>query len=397
MKKLNIIADDKIPFLKGTLDNYCNVKYLAGTKITTQAIKKHSANALITRTRTQCNQKLLKNSRVAFIGTATIGHDHIDNEFCSQKNIKWVNAPGCNANSVAQYITSALINIISEDKLKIENLTLGIVGVGNVGTAVMKMANNLGFNVLLNDPLKAKNYESKLEFNDLDYVLKNSDIISMHTPLTKIKDSEYPTLHLADDDFFAKMKKNAYFINSGRGEVVNSRALKTALKENHIKAAIIDVWENEPNIDMELLNLVRYGTPHIAGYSLDGKANGTAQIINKIAKHFPELPKSLQTWYPDNITEPNNSKIIINDQEITSNSDYSKILQNIINATYNINDDYQRLIANPFDFEAQRGSYPLRREFPAFTVQFPNKNILVNNALYKKLIKVLTDLKFNIQ
>ena len=397
MKKLNIIADDKIPFLKGTLDNYCNIKYLAGAKTTAKIVKEYNTNVLITRTRTKCTAQLLENSQVKFIGTATIGHDHIDKKFCSKNNIMWTNAPGCNANSVAQYIASALINVITQDELKIENLTLGIIGVGNVGTAVMKTAKNLGLNVLLNDPPKAENNNCELEFKDLDYVLKNSDIISMHTPLTTAENSEHPTLHLADDNFFSKMKNNAYFINSGRGEVVKSSALKKVLKEKKIKDAILDVWENEPNIDSELLNLVRYGTPHIAGYSLDGKANGTAQIVNKLAQNFSQIPVELKTWYPENITKPNNSEITINNLKLNSNNDFNKILNKIINESYNIENDYQRLKTTPEEFEAHRGNYPLRREFSAFSVVFSNKETLANHDLFEKLISVLKQLKFNVQ
>ncbi len=399
MKKLNIIADDKIPFLKGTLENYCNIKYLAGVKTTAETIKDNHPEILITRTRTKCDAQLLNNSSVKFIGTATIGHDHIDKLFCKKNNINWKNAPGCNANSVAQYIASAIINIVAEDNLDLENLTLGIVGVGNVGTAVMAMAKKLGLKILLNDPPKAekKLNDDENQYHSLDHILENSDIITMHTPLSFNKNGEkHPTFHLANADFFKKMKKNAYFINSGRGEVANTDELKNAIKNNLIKDAVIDVWENEPNINIELLELVRYSTPHIAGYSLDGKANGTAQIVNKIACFFTELPKELQTWYPANIPLPLNHNIVIDCSNFIDSFNETEIIYKIINESYNIKNDSKSLKENYTNFEDLRGNYPLRREFKAFTITFINHKTIMNNHKFKKLITILGNLNFKV-
>ncbi len=399
MKKLNIIADDKIPFLAGTLENYCNIKYLAGAKTTAEMIQNNHTEILITRTRTKCTAQLLKNSSIKFIGTATIGHDHIDKLFCKKNYITWTNAPGCNANSVAQYIASAIINIASEDNLDFKNLTLGIIGVGNVGTAVMTMAKKLGLKVLLNDPPKAeKNLsDDKNQYHSLDYILENSDIVTMHTPLSfSDNGGKYPTFHLANNEFFKKMKPSAYFINSGRGEVADTVELKTAIKNNLIKDAIIDVWKNEPNIDLELLELVRYSTPHIAGYSLDGKANGTAQIVNKIASFFTELPEELQTWYPENIPLPPNHNIVINCTEFIDSFNEIDIIYKIINESYDIKSDSKNLKENYNNFEDLRGNYPLRREFQAFTITFMNYKTVMNNRKFKTLMTILGNLNFKV-
>ncbi|UDQ98581.1 4-phosphoerythronate dehydrogenase [Lentisphaerota bacterium WC36G] len=398
IKKINIIADDKIPFLNGVLDSYANVKYLAGSKTTAEVIKNFSSDALITRTRTKCDEKLLINSNVKFIGTATIGHDHIDKEFCLQNNIIWENAPGCNASSVAQYIASVIINIATEDNLDLRDLTLGIVGVGNVGSKIKKMAQNLGLKVILNDPPKELENSTNLKYNDLNYVLENSDIITIHTPLTYTNQSEHPTFHLADEKFFNKMKQTAYFINSGRGEVSNTIALKNALKNKLIKDAILDVWENEPNIDEELLKLTRYGTAHIAGYSLDGKANGTAQTINNIANFFNELPRELKTWYPDNIPVPEEIEISFDfaQTKLSKIEDFNKILCQIINLSYDINSDSSLLKANHSKFEKLRGNYQLRREFHCFKVEFINNKNIENKQLFTRLTTLLLSLNFSI-
>ncbi|MEG1839165.1 MAG: NAD(P)-dependent oxidoreductase, partial [Bacteroidaceae bacterium] len=271
---MKVVIDDKIPYIKEAIEKIADkVVYLPGTKFTPEVVK--DADALIVRTRTHCNQQLLAGSSVKFIATATIGYDHIDTEYCRKAGIQWTNAPGCNSSSVAQYIHSTLLLLRNEKGITLEKACIGIVGVGNVGSKVKAVAESLGMRVLLNDPPRAD--ESKDTFCDLATIAQECDIITFHTPLNR--EGKYKTFHLADEKFFNSLGKQAVIINTSRGEVVETFALLQALNENKIKEAVIDVWENEPDINLSLLNSVFLGTPHIAGYSADGKANATRMSL----------------------------------------------------------------------------------------------------------------------
>ena len=293
-KKIKIIADDKIPFLRGALEPFAEVSYLQPSQITKNVVK--DADALIVRTRTKCNADLLDQSSVKFIATATIGFDHIDVAYCESNGIKWINAPGCNSSSVQQYLASALLTLARQKEIQLDSKTIGIVGVGNVGRKVEKIAKIFGMKVLLNDPPRERK-EGSEKFVSLDYLLHNSDIITFHVPLNK--SGEDKTFHLADSNFFEKFNNNKIFINTSRGEVVDTVSLKNAVKNKTVKACVLDVWENEPQIDKELLNLVDISTPHIAGYSVEGKANGTAACVNALNDFFSLGLE--RNWYPNHL------------------------------------------------------------------------------------------------
>jgi erythronate-4-phosphate dehydrogenase len=357
---VKIVADDKIPFLKGALEPFAEMVYLPGKEINNDNIR--DADALLIRTRTKCSESLLRGTNVKFIGTATIGFDHIDTRYCESNNIYWTNAPGCNSSSVQQYITTALLSISSDFSFPLKNKTLGIIGVGNVGSKVAGSAKIMGMNVLLNDPPRARREGSK-EFVDMETILGESDIITLHIPLTM--NGENSTYHLFDESTFRGMKKDSWFFNSSRGEVTETAALKKALKLSHLKGAVIDVWENEPEIDPDLLSEVRIATPHIAGYSADGKANGTAMVVNSLCSYF-ELP--LNEWYPDTVPQPVFPEIVIDGKGKTDED----IIRKAVLATYNIKDDDDRLRKSPSGFEKQRSDYPLRREFPSYSVELTN-------------------------
>ena len=365
---MKIIADDKIPFLRGVLESCADVVYLPGAKITQADAK--NADAIITRTRTKCDKKLLNGSTVRFIATATIGFDHIDTDWVEANGIKWTNAPGCNSSSVAQYISSALLNIACEHKISLHGKTLGIVGVGNVGSKVAKAGEALGMRVLLNDPPRAEK-EGQGAFVDLAQIITESDFITMHVPLDK--DGKYPTYHLGNKELFSLMKDSAFYINSSRGAVCDNAALKEALRTGSIAGAVLDVWENEPSLDLELLDLVDFGTPHIAGYSADGKANGTAMSVNALAEFFD---LEFKNWYPSDVPVPENNSL-----KISSNGSFEEKMLAAVSLSYNIKDDSDRLRNAPATFEKQRGDYPLRREFPVFTVKSFDKE--VSRALTK--------------
>lgn len=355
---MKVIADDKIPFLKGVLESEgIEVTYLAGAKTTADDVA--SADALITRTRTKCNKALLENSAVKFIATATIGFDHIDTDYVEKKGIHWTNAPGCNSSSVAQYLTSLLLNLAVKHNFSLAGKVLGVVGAGYVGKKVAAVGKALGMEVLLNDPPRAR-AEGSENFVDLSVIAAKADIITIHVPLEF--EGIDKTFHLADRDFLAQLNNQQFLINASRGEVVDNIALREALKAKSIAGAVLDVWENEPEIDLELLKLLDYATPHIAGYSTDGKANGTSMSVNALAKFF-NLSERLQKWYPETVPVPEKTVI-----ECPANGSLEEKLLYVVSQSYNIADDTMRLRNTPQEFEKLRGNYPLRREFGIFTV-----------------------------
>lgn len=359
---MKIIIDNKIPYSKGALEPYADVKYIAGADTTPEDVK--TADAIITRTRTKCNESLLKDSSVKFIASATIGHDHIDKEFCSKNNIEWTNAPGCNSGSVMQYVASVLVSLSVKHKFNLKGKTLGVVGVGNVGSKIVKLGLSLGMKVLMNDPPRAQQEEND-EFVSLDTIIKESDIISFHVPL--IRNGEFATYHLANKELLKKIKQSAFIINSSRGEVVNNNDLKEVLEKNIIAGAVLDVWENEPEISLDLLNLVDFATPHIAGYSRDGKANGTTMSVRALSKFFK---LGIDDWNPESVEMPANTEILAD----TDNKSVEQIVNAVILETYNIANDDKLLRESVDNFEEQRGEYPVRREFFVYSVSLKPYN-----------------------
>lgn len=354
---IKIIADDKIPFLKGLLEPYAEMTYLPGRHINQEAAMK--ADALLIRTRTKCTRTLLEGTNVRFIGTATIGYDHIDTHYCENKNIKWINTPGCNSSSVQQYIASALLTIAERNHFNLKDKTLGIIGVGNVGSKVEIFARCVGMQVILNDPPRARK-EGASRFVSLEKLLKESDIVTLHVPLNFVgKDKTY---HLIDDSIRHELRKDTWLINSSRGEVVNTVFLKEALRSGKLAGVVIDVWENEPDIDQELMNRAFLATPHIAGYSADGKANGTAMVVKELCDFF-NFP--LVEWYPTDIPDPDNKEISVDGR----GKSVEDILREAVFHTYNISEDDKKIRAAPLDFEKQRGNYPVRREFNSYRVK----------------------------
>ena len=346
--------------MKGVLEPYADIQYLPGNQINAEHLKQ--ADALLIRTRTKCKNALLSESPVRFIGTATIGFDHIDTQYCDSKNIKWTNAPGCNSSSVQQYIAAVLLKIAFEFRFDLKDKTIGIVGVGNVGSKIEKFARLFGMKVLLCDPPRQRE-EGDTGFVKLGKLLKESDLITLHVPLNIV--GEDATYHLFDDNIFKKIKKGAWLINSSRGEVVETNSLKKALKSGRLSGSVVDVWENEPDIDIELMGNAFIATPHIAGYSTDGKANGTAMIVNSLSEFF-EFP--LKNWYPEKVPYPEQPLIEID----CSEKSRQEIFREAVNHTYNIDDDDTLFRFSPADFEKQRGNYRLRREFKAFQVKLLN-------------------------
>ena len=378
---MKIVCDNKIPFLKGAFEPYADVVYLPGASISPDDVR--DADALITRTRTKCNEQLLKGSRVRIIATATIGFDHIDTKWCRDNGIGWTNAPGCNSWSVQQYIGSLLATMAKELNFKCSDRTVGIVGVGNVGKKVASIASALGFKVKLNDPPRARK-EGNDGFVSLDEIVGSCDIITCHVPLQR--DGEDRTFHLFDDMRLSSMRKEQILINSSRGEVVDNQALKSALKRGSIAAAALDVWENEPDIDLELLDMLFTGTPHIAGYSLDGKANGTWMSVQAVARAL-DLP--CKEWRVSTIPLPEQDVSFTLD---AYGKDCSQIVSEAILYTYQIRRDDCNLRNSPSSFEKQRADYPIRREFPAYTVRLQNADLEQTSRLRNLGFNIITEL-----
>jgi erythronate-4-phosphate dehydrogenase len=374
---MKIIIDDKIPYIRGAFEGVAEVIYLPGYKTTPEVVK--NANAIVTRTRTICNEKLLAGSSVKFIATATIGYDHIDTEYCESAGIKWTNAPGCNSKSVEQYIASTLMVLAERKNLQLKDLCIGVVGVGNVGSKVARISELFGMKVLKNDPPRER-LEGSSEFVSLKKVMDEADIITLHVPLNM--KGEDATYHLGNEKFFSGLKKKPVVINSCRGEVVKTEAVKSALKNEQISAFVCDCWENEPDIDLELLALTEIATPHIAGYSKDGKATGTQMSVQAISRFFG---LELNNWQPSGVEPPVNPIFELDGTGLSE----QEIIAKAILHTYDIRNDDESFRKNTAQFEQLRGDYPTRREFPAFTI--------VPKNIGQETIEVLKKLGFTIK
>lgn len=340
---MKIVADRNVPFLEGVFEPYAEVVYKDGKDITAEDVK--DADALIIRTRTRCNAELLEGSSVKVIATATIGIDHIDQEYCAAQGISVYNAEGCNAGGVMQYVFSALYGVASRKAIKLDDAVFGVVGVGNVGSKVAQLAEYLGFKVLKCDPPRASK-EGPEGFCSLEYLLAASDVVTLHVPL------DDTTRGMADEDFFATMKPGAIFINAARGEVMNDAALKMAIPK--LGAVIIDTWNNEPDVDEELIEMADVATPHIAGYSYQGKQNGTASAVHTVAEYFGI--SDLYDYFPKtDVPEHEPVKLDLRDKK---QGEVAAVFQ----YNYPIFADDFRFRMEPGNFEKMRTNYQYRRE-----------------------------------
>ncbi len=355
---MKIVCDNKIPFLRGVFEPYAEVVYLPGGETTAAVVR--DADAVVTRTRTRCDAALLAGSAVRVVATATIGYDHIDTAWCEAHGILWRNAPGCNSRSVQQYVGAALCALARRHGLQLEGMTLGVVGVGNVGAKVAQTGAALGMRVLLCDPPRARR-EGPDGFVSLDEIISRSDIVTLHVPLSR--EGEDATWHLFDAARLAAMRPDQLLINSSRGPVVDNAALKAALAAKALRGAVLDVWEEEPAPDSGLLDLVDIATPHIAGYSADGKAAGTAAAVQTVAARLG-LP--LTGWRPSGIPAPAQPLSFALD---AAGKPLQEVLSQALLYTYDILADDRALRAHPECFEQLRGDYPVRREPAAFVVR----------------------------
>lgn len=369
---MKIIIDNKIPYIKGALEPYADVVYLPGNLTTHDVVK--DADVLMTRTRTICDRRVLQGSKVKFIAAATIGFDHIDTDYCKSAGIEWANAPGCNAESVNQYISSALLSYAKRKNFALKDKTIAIVGVGQVGSRVAKTCEILGMNVLLNDPPRER-HEGPSQFVSLETIQEQADMITFHVPLNR--EGVDRTYHLVDGRFLQGLKKKALIINACRGEVFDSSAVYDAKVSGVISGLIIDCWENEPELDLALLSLADFGTSHIAGYSKDGKANGTRMSVRAISRFFG---LGIDQWEPAGVEPPGNPVTEL----MGSKQSEESILAAVILSSYKIENDAMALRDNPHLFEQLRGDYPVRREFTSYTIRAKK----VDPAVVAKLKKL---------
>ncbi len=330
----HIVIERNVPFARGLFDNMARVSYLPASEITSATMK--DADALITRTRTRCDEHLLRGSRCRIIASATIGLDHVDSDWCTANGITVRNAPGCNAPAVAQYVMASIISAYGKN---LGGLTIGIIGVGHVGSIVARWASQLGMNVLAVDPPRAE-VEGPAGFSTLDEVAERADIITVHTPYTKT--GPHATHHLMDYTFFRALKRKPMIINSARGPIAETAALKAALAEGSVSKAVIDCWEGEPNIDRELLDMAFIATPHIAGYSREGKIRATAMASAAVAEALG-LPRPVMS------------------EEVAPGAAPSVTVESIA-GSYNPMVDTEMLRHDPEAFERLRNEYNLRAE-----------------------------------
>lgn len=327
---MKILIERNIPFVEGLLEPFAEVHYLSAGAFAPETVK--DADALLVRTRTCCDSRLLDGSSVSFIGTATIGTDHIDLPWCEAAAITVANAPGCNAPAVGQYVLSSISRLKDGDP---SGLTLGVVGVGHVGSIVERWARQAGMRVMLVDPPRQA-AEGGQGWSSLAEVASEADIITFHTPY------DSTTRHMADTAFFVSLKRQPVIINAARGGIVDNPALVAALDSGMVKEAVIDCWENEPQISPELLKRAYIATPHIAGYSYEGKVRATRMVVDALCRHF-KLP---------HIDMP---------QHVPAGAPEQMDLRTIA-ASYNPLADTAALRRSPTDFEHLRNHYVLRHE-----------------------------------
>ena len=328
-----IIIEKNVPFLEA-LAEVADVQYLPYTEITPEAVR--DVDALVVRTRNRCDASLLSGSKVKFIATATIGMDHIDLPWCRAHGIEVINAPGSNAPGVAQYVFCSLARIVNRP---LKNHTIGIVGVGHVGSIVERWARSLDMKVMLCDPPRQR-AEGGPEWHNLEEIAREADIITFHTPLTR--EGSDPTYHLADEAFFQGLRRAPIIINSARGPVVDNASWVEAIQTGQCGKAVVDCWEGEHNLNPELLRLATIATPHIAGYSFEGKQRASQMALDGICRFFG-LPK-LKISGPAPIHPA------------------EAVTPTALLASYDPFTDTEALKAHPDHFESLRNDYHLRPE-----------------------------------
>ncbi len=360
---MRIVADRNMPFAAEAFATLGETVIRDGRGLTAPAVR--DADVLAIRSTTHVNAALLEGSRVRFVGTATIGTDHMDIPYLESQGIGWCFSPGCNANSVSEYLVAALLHLAARHGFPLAGKTMGVIGVGNVGRRVVEKAKALGMSVLMSDPPRQRQAaagggaeEEAAAFVHLDDLLAASDVVTLHVPMTK--EGPDRTYHLADARFFSNMRPGSVFINAARGAVVDTPALMEAIGSGHLAHTVLDTWEGEPAYREALLDQVDIGTPHIAGHSFEGKATGTEMVYRAVCDAFGQRP----AWTLDDRLPPPPVP-----QAVTGGGSTEQVLDAVVRQVYDIMGDDARMrgrdvsIANAVHFDGLRKDYPMRREF----------------------------------
>ena len=359
---MKVVADENIPYVREAFATLGDVSTRPGREISAADVA--AARILLVRSVTQVDESLLAHSKLRFVASATIGTDHIDLDYLRARAIGFANAPGCNATSAAEYVISALHVLAARHDLRLHGKTAGIVGCGNVGSRVQARLEALGMQCLINDPPRAAT-EGNAGFASLDDIA-GCDIVTVHVPLTR--GGDHPTWHLLSDAFLSQLKPGAILINAARGPAVDNTALSRLLDARPDLHVVLDVWEGEPAIDTGLLHKVELATPHIAGYSIDGKLRGTEMILQAACRYFGVS----STWTAEPcLPAPAHGPVHAGD-----NPQPEVIVRRAVLTAYDVRDDDADLRATaaltPMErasaFDNLRKNYPVRREFNATTV-----------------------------
>ncbi len=383
---MKIICATNMPLAREAFATLGDVVIKEGRAIAREDVR--DAELLVVRSTTKVNRALLEGSAVRFVGTATIGTDHLDIPYLDENNVRWCYAPGCNANSVAEYVMTALLTLAQRHGFALAGKTLGVIGVGNVGNRVVEKAQALGLEVLLCDPPRERGIvDCRLPIEDcgtgflpLQEVLAEADIVTLHVPLTTGGDD--PTYQMANDTFFAGMKRGAIFINSARGPVMDTEALLCALDVGIVAHAVIDTWEGEPAYRHDLMPRVALATPHIAGYSYEGRVNGTVMVYREACRFLGVAP----TWLPDALLPTPSVPEI--EMDVAGKATES-VLYALCRRLYDIEADDARMRETALDddalravaFDRLRKTYPERREFPHTSVVLRNADTALTAAV----------------
>lgn len=363
---MKIFYDENMPYAKEFFSEFCNEGDLVsfvGRNLTSDQIA--DADVLLVRSITQVNEALLKNNHnISFVGTATIGTDHVDQNYLAKRNINFKSAPGCNAISVAEYVISSLVVLAERYQLELNNLTVGIVGAGNTGTRLSEKLTALGIDFKICDPLLENSGLDKRKFSSLEEVLC-CDVISLHVP--KVVDGDFPTYHLLDKERLNQLTDNQILISACRGEVIDNHALLEMKAIGHGLKIVLDVWEGEPEVLTPLIQYTEIATAHIAGYSLEGKARGTEMLYQALCDHVKQR-------YQLNIEQKHQLVNFLPKANISSiklNQEFDEVMLNqLVKMVYDVRRDdaifRQQLSSHGFD--RLRKNYPNRREFSAVTI-----------------------------
>ncbi len=360
---MKITAAENIPLACEAFSELGEVSVFSGREVPAGLVRE--SDILLVRSTTRVDESLLKGSSVRFVATATIGFDHVDVDYLKRRGIGFTTAAGSNANSVAEYIVTALLILARRRGLSLSEQTLGVVGIGNVGSLVVRKAETIGMQVLQNDPpLERRTGEKR--FRPLDELLEQADILSFHIPL--VREGADATYHIADKGLLGRMKRGSFLFNTSRGAVVDSQALLRALAAGRPAAAVLDVWEGEPQLDTGIVKAVELGTPHIAGHSYDGKINSTVMIHHAACEHFHVQ----SSWQPPALPLPSHPVI-----EVPSgDAQAQEVLTAVTTSAYDLEADDRALRRmceapakeRPALFDSFRKGYAVRREFRGFKV-----------------------------